>query len=73
MAPWRLRIVGTIGVRQREAAILASMIVAAGRAALAQWYAGPLSRAEAVRITTRAVSAVLQAFRVRKPAPRAGR
>jgi AcrR family transcriptional regulator len=73
VAPWRVRIAETIGVSRREATILASMIVAAGRAVLAQWYAGPLSRTEAVRITTGGVSAVLQAFRVRNPARRARR
>ncbi|MBI4515991.1 MAG: hypothetical protein HY699_09285 [Deltaproteobacteria bacterium] len=38
------------------------MIVAAGRVVLEQWYSGALTRAEAVRATTRGVSALLQAF-----------
>jgi hypothetical protein len=38
------------------------MMVAAGRAALEQWYSGDLTREEAVRDTTRGVAALLQAF-----------
>ena len=46
----------------REVATLARMIVAAGRAVLELWYDGALTREEAVRDTTRGVSALLQAF-----------
>ena len=47
---------------EAEAAVLARMIVAAGRAVLEQWYDGSLTREEAVRISTRGVGALLQAF-----------
>jgi len=60
--PWHARISETIGVSDREAAMLARMIVAAGRAVLEQWYHGVLTREEAVEATTRGVSALLQAF-----------
>ncbi len=66
VAPWRARIAETIGVSEREAAIVARMIVAAGRAVLELWYNGALSREEAVRASTRGVSALLQAFSVGK-------
>jgi AcrR family transcriptional regulator len=62
VAPWHARISETLGVSDREAATLARMIVAAGRAALEQWYAGELSREEAVRDATRGVTALLEAF-----------
>lgn len=62
VAPWHSRISETIGVSDREAATLARMIVAAGRAVLEQWYGGELTREEAVRDTTRGVTALLQAF-----------
>jgi len=66
VAPWRARIAETIGVSEHEAAIVARMIVAAGRAVLELWYSGALSREEAVRTSTRGVSALLQAFSVRR-------
>jgi len=62
VAPWHSRIAETLGVSDREAATLARMIVAAGRATLEQWYSGELTREEAVRDTTRGVAALLQAF-----------
>ena len=62
VAPWQVHIAGTIGVSEPEAAIVARMIVAAGRAVLEQWYDGSLTREEAVRMSTRGVSALLQAF-----------
>jgi AcrR family transcriptional regulator len=62
VSPWHLRISETIGVSERETATLARMIVAAGRAALEQWHDGELTREEAVRDTTRGVTALLQAF-----------
>lgn len=62
VAPWHSRIAETLGVTDREAATLARMIVAAGRAALEQWYNGELTREEAVYDTTRGVAALLEAF-----------
>lgn len=62
VAPWHSRISETIGINEREAATLARMIVAAGRAALEQWYTGELTRKEAVRATTRGVTALLESF-----------
>ena len=62
VAPWQLHIATVTGVSEAEAAILARMIVAAGRAVLEQWYDGSLTREEAVRISTQGVSALLQAF-----------
>lgn len=74
--PWRARIAATIGASEQDAAVVARMIVAAGRAALEQWYDGALSREEAVHATTRGVSALLQAFaddRAHRPRRRARR
>ncbi|MGH7786202.1 MAG: TetR/AcrR family transcriptional regulator, partial [Candidatus Binatia bacterium] len=62
MAPWRAQMAVRLHISPRAAATLARMIVAAGRAALELWCAGRLSRAEAVRDSTRGVSALLQAF-----------
>lgn len=62
VAPWRLAIATTAGVDEREAATLARMIVAAGRAVLELWCRGELTREEAVRDTTRGVSALVQGF-----------
>lgn len=62
LEPWRARIAETIGTSERDTAVVAHMIVAGGRAVLEQWYRGVLSREEAVRATTRGVSALLQAF-----------
>lgn len=70
VAPWRLAIAATAGVDEREAGTLARMIVAAGRAVLELWCRGELTRAEAVRDTTRGVSALVQGF---GPPARAGR
>jgi AcrR family transcriptional regulator len=69
MAPWRLRLREVTGVGERESLTLARMIVAAGRAVLDLWCAGALSREEAVRDTTRGVSALVEGF----ARPRAGR
>ncbi len=60
--PWRVHIAACAGVSDREAATLARMIVAAGRAVLELWYTGDLTRAEAVRDTTRGVSALVSGF-----------
>lgn len=62
LRPWQVRIAETIGESEREAALVARMIVAGGRAALEEWYNGTLSREEVVRATTRGVSALLKAF-----------
>lgn len=70
VAPWRLAIAATAGVDEREAGTLARMIVAAGRAVLELWCRGELTREEAVRDTTRGVSALVQGF---GPPARAGR
>ncbi len=75
MKPWYAAIADATGASPREVATAAAMLVAAGRAVLARWYAGELSRAEAARDATRGVSAILQAFtrarsRGRRDAPR---
>jgi AcrR family transcriptional regulator len=62
VAPWQTHIAAVAGVGEREAATLARMIVAAGRAVLEQWCSGELTRAEAVRDTTRGVSALVAGF-----------
>jgi len=62
MAPWQARIAHRFNMAEREAATLARMVVAAGRAVLELWYGGVLTRAEAVRDTARGVSALLEAF-----------
>lgn len=67
--PWYARIAATTGASEREVAALARMIVAAGRAVLDLWYAGGLTRDEAVRDATRGVTGMLGAFTV----PRASR
>jgi AcrR family transcriptional regulator len=62
MKPWYAHIAEATGASKREVRTVSAMLVAAGRAVLAQWYAGELSRAEAARDTTRGVSALLAAF-----------
>jgi AcrR family transcriptional regulator len=66
MKPWYAHIAATTGASKREVRTVSAMLVAAGRAVLAQWYAGELSRAEAARDTTRGVSALLAAFTRRR-------
>lgn len=76
MAPWRSWIVQKTGVSEREAATVARMVVAAGRAVLELWCAGALTREEAVRDAARGVSALVEGFarpvggRAVKPATR---
>jgi len=70
LVPWRGRIVEATGTSEREAATLARMIVAAGRAVLELWCAGVLTRAEAVRDATRGVSALVEGFTRRRTARR---
>jgi AcrR family transcriptional regulator len=60
IAPWHARISRVTGVAEREATIVARMLVAAGRAVLDQWCAGQLSRDEAVRYATRGMTALLE-------------
>ncbi|HYC23970.1 MAG TPA: TetR/AcrR family transcriptional regulator [Candidatus Bathyarchaeia archaeon] len=70
LVPWRGRIIEATGASEREAATLARMIVAAGRAVLELWCAGVLTRAEAVRDATRGVSALVEGFTRRRTARR---
>jgi AcrR family transcriptional regulator len=63
--PWHARISRVTGSRERDAAIVARMLVAAARAALDLWCAGEISREEAVRHATRGVTALLETL----PAP----
>ncbi|MFT3776363.1 MAG: TetR/AcrR family transcriptional regulator [Minicystis sp.] len=60
--PWQAQLAGFIGTTPRRAESLLWVIVAAGRAALDGWIDGGLTRAEAVRDATVAVSALLVAF-----------
>ena len=60
--PWQAQLAGFIGTTQRRAESLLWVIVAAGRAALDGWIDGGLTRTEAVRDATTAVSALLVAF-----------
>ncbi|MEW6267998.1 MAG: TetR/AcrR family transcriptional regulator [Thermodesulfobacteriota bacterium] len=70
VAPWQARIAAAAGTTEREAATLARMIVAAGRAVLELWCNGVLTREEAVRDTTRGVSALVDGFRSPAGTPR---
>lgn len=67
--PWHARISRVTGSGERDAAIVARMLVAAARAALDLWCAGEISREEAVRHATRGVTALLETL----PAPRSVR
>jgi AcrR family transcriptional regulator len=77
--PWQAQLAAFLGATPRRASSLLWVIVAAGRAALDGWIDGGLTRAEAVRDATRAVSALLVAFTAlpaeapaqREPTPRA--
>jgi AcrR family transcriptional regulator len=62
MRPWLAPIAEATGAAPREVATLTAMLVAAGRAVLARWHAGHITRAEAARDATRGVSALLEAF-----------
>lgn len=62
MAPWRPRIAATTGADRQEVAVLAGMIVAAGRVVLEQWIAGELDRDAAATLATRGVVGLLAAF-----------
>src|SRR5262245_16158108 len=60
VAPWHARIAGVTGADERDAAIVARMLVAAGRAVLDLWCAGEIPRSEAVRHATRGMTALLE-------------
>jgi AcrR family transcriptional regulator len=62
LAPWYARVAAATGVGAREAETLSSMLVAAARAVLQEWYTGGITREEAVRDATRGVSGLLAAF-----------
>jgi len=59
MRPWHAHIAAETGVGAADAAIVARMLVAAGRAVLDLWCTGEISREEAVRHASRGVSALL--------------
>ncbi len=67
VTPWLESIGAATGATPLEVVAVARMVVAAGRAVLAQWGDGTLTREEAVRYTTRGVSALLAAFTVTPP------
>jgi len=50
------------GMTRQRVALLAEIVVAAGGAALDGWLEGSLPRREAVRLATRAVTALLTEF-----------
>jgi AcrR family transcriptional regulator len=60
--PWLGRIGDITGLSPARARLLAEMVVAAGGAALDGWLEGPMSRRDAVRVATRAVTALLREF-----------
>ena len=60
--PWHEQIAELTGLSPRRANALLFVVVAAGRAMLDGWIDGQVSRKEAVRDTTRAVSALLREF-----------
>jgi AcrR family transcriptional regulator len=60
--PWQVQLADFIGTTPARAESLLWVIVAAGRAALDGWIEGGLSREQAVRDATTAVSALLVAF-----------
>ncbi|WP_169791366.1 TetR/AcrR family transcriptional regulator [Sandaracinus amylolyticus] len=62
LEPWQERLAAFTGTPVRRAGNYLWIIVAAGRAALAGWIDGTLSREEAVGDATRAVSALVAAF-----------
>src|SRR5262249_27263889 len=73
IAPWHARIARVTGVGEREAAVVAGMLVAAGRAVLDLWCAKELSREEAVRYTTRGMTALMETFPLEASRARRGR
>jgi AcrR family transcriptional regulator len=73
VAPWHPRIAAATGAAPRDVTVLARMIVAACRAVLDLWYAGGVTRAEAIRDAARGVSGMLAAFSVASARRRRGR
>ena len=63
--PWHPRITELTGLSPKRANALATVVVAAGRAMLDGWLDGSVARKEAIRDTTRAVSALLAEFAAR--------
>lgn len=72
LEPWQEQLATFTGTPARRAANHLWVIVAAGRAALAGWIDGTLSRVEAVSDATRAVSALVAAFQAPPPDARPG-
>jgi AcrR family transcriptional regulator len=62
LAPWIERIAEMTGRTENDVTTVSQIVVAAGRAALDGWLDGEVSRADAMRDATRAVSALLAAF-----------
>jgi AcrR family transcriptional regulator len=62
LGPWQERLGEFLGVPPRRAANHLGIIVAAGRAALAGWLDGSISREEAALDASRAVAALMSAF-----------
>jgi AcrR family transcriptional regulator len=62
LGPWLPRIAQLTGVTPQRARLLSEIVVAAGGAALDGWLEGPLSRRDAVRVASRAVTALLREF-----------
>jgi AcrR family transcriptional regulator len=60
--PWQDKLAEFLGVPRARAGNHLGIIVAAGRAALAGWLDGTLSREEAAHDATRAVAGLMQAF-----------
>jgi AcrR family transcriptional regulator len=72
LAPWREHVAMALGLDARGAETVSRMLVAAGRAALEEWYTGARTRHQAVHDATLGVSALLAAFggpRAIVPAP----
>lgn len=66
LGPWQAELAGFLGTTPKRAKSQLWVIVAAGRAALDGWIEGGLTRAEAVRDATTAVSTLLVAFSAKK-------
>ena len=62
LAPWLPRVCELTGLDERRVETVASIIVAAGGAALDPWLDGRTKRKQAVRLATRSVTALLAEF-----------
>jgi AcrR family transcriptional regulator len=62
LAPWLPRIVELTGLETRRVEAVASIIVAAGGAALDPWLDGRAKRKDALKLATRSVTALLAEF-----------